>query len=110
MSFQAELKDRFGPPPPEVDNFFFILQLKALCLQAGISKIDLGDQGAIIAFADNQFKNPAALIHWIHAQKGLVKLRPDHRLTLLWRSKHIQLQHQQLKEACIGIAGLVLPH
>ncbi|MBD0275667.1 MAG: hypothetical protein ICV73_27530, partial [Acetobacteraceae bacterium] len=29
------------------------------------------------------FRNPGGLVSWVAAQKGLVKLRPDHKLALL---------------------------
>ncbi len=39
-AFAAELIDRFGPLPEEVDNLLQIMTIKQLCRQAGVEKVD----------------------------------------------------------------------
>ena len=80
--FGQELVDRFGVLPLEVSYFLETLRLKNICLQAGVSKIDVGPKGAVISFHNNQFENVTGLLTWIEEQKGLVRLRPDHKLSL----------------------------
>ena len=79
-AFAAELIDRFGPLPVEVENLLRIVEIKQLCLAAGIEKVDVGPKGAVLSFRDNQFANPEGLIAFISAASGTAKLRPDHRL------------------------------
>jgi transcription-repair coupling factor (superfamily II helicase) len=79
----AELADRFGPLPAEVENLLQVLAIKALCRAAGVEKLDAGPKGIVLSFHRNQFCNPGGLVTWVGAQKGLVKLRPDHKLALL---------------------------
>ncbi|MGE5538700.1 MAG: transcription-repair coupling factor [Gemmatimonas sp.] len=79
-SFAAELADRFGPLPQEVENLLKVVALKALCRRAGIEKVEAGPKGAVIAFRDNKFANPVGLVKLIGDSAGTVKLRPDHRL------------------------------
>jgi transcription-repair coupling factor (superfamily II helicase) len=79
-AFAAELIDRFGPLPPEVENLLEIVTLKRLCRDAGVEKLDAGPKGAVVAFRNDSFADPAALIGFITSQSGTVKLRPDHRL------------------------------
>ncbi|MDN3565392.1 transcription-repair coupling factor [Paeniroseomonas aquatica] len=79
----AELADRFGTLPPEVENLLQVVAIKALCRAAGVEKLDAGPKGVVLGFHRNQFRNPGGLISWVTAQKGLVKLRPDHKLALL---------------------------
>ena len=78
----AELIDRFGALPAEVENLLAIVALKALCKLAGVEKVDAGPKGAVITFRKNQFANPAALVTFITREAGRVKLRPDHKLVL----------------------------
>ena len=59
------------------------VDLPALCRAAGVEKLDAGPKGVVLSFHRNQFRNPGGLIAWVTAQKGLVKLRPDHKLALL---------------------------
>lgn len=82
-SFAAELVDRFGPLPMEVDNLLQVMRVKQMCLQANIAKIDVGPKGAIIAFHNNQCARPDLLIQWLQKQGGSAKLRPDQKLVLV---------------------------
>jgi transcription-repair coupling factor (superfamily II helicase) len=79
----AELVDRFGPMPPEVDNLLQVVAIKRLCREAGVEKLDAGPKGVVLGFRGNRFANPGGLVAWVQARKDQVKLRPDHRLALL---------------------------
>ena len=79
----AELEDRFGKLPPEVENLLQVVAIKRLCREAGVEKVDAGPKGVVLGFRRNQFRNPGGLVSWVGAQKGLVRLRPDHKLALL---------------------------
>ena len=79
-AFAAELVDRFGPLPEEVENLLNIIAIKQLCREAGVAKLDAGPKGAVVTFHNDEFANPAALVSFIGKQAGSVKLRPDHRL------------------------------
>ena len=79
-AFAAEIIDRFGPLPPEVDNLLRIVGVKQLCRSAGVEKVDAGPKGAVLTFRGDQFANPAGLVGFITGQRGKVQLRPDHKL------------------------------
>ncbi len=76
----AELIDRFGKLPQEVENLLEIVAIKVLCKSAGVEKVDAGPKGAVLTFRHNSFANPAGLVAFISQQLGTVKLRPDHKL------------------------------
>jgi transcription-repair coupling factor (superfamily II helicase) len=75
--FAAELVDRFGKIPVEVEHLLRIVAVKTLCRRANVEKIDAGPKGAVIAFRDNTFANPGALIGFIREQGNAAKVRPD---------------------------------
>ncbi len=79
----AELVDRFGPLPEEVDNLLQVVALKRLCRESGVEKLDAGPKGMVITFRGSKFRNPAGLITWLGKKSGLVKLRPDHKLAIV---------------------------
>ena len=79
-AFAAELVDRFGAMPSEVENLLKIVAIKRLCRAAGVEKVDAGPKGAILAFRNNDFRNPAGLVSFMQKQAGTVQLRPDHKL------------------------------
>ena len=81
--FAAELIDRFGPLPNEVNNLLEVIQIKRLCMTSSVEKIEAGPKGAVLTFKDNKFANPAALVGFIQRQSGSVKLRPDQKLVYL---------------------------
>jgi transcription-repair coupling factor (superfamily II helicase) len=79
-SFAAELIDRFGPLPEEVNNLLAIVTIKRMCREANVAKIDAGPGGASITFHNDNFANPGGLVALINENKGTAKLRPDHKL------------------------------
>ncbi|NSY18049.1 transcription-repair coupling factor [Neorhizobium sp. AL 9.2.2] len=80
--FGAEMIDRFGPMPPEVQNLLKVVYIKTLCRKANVEKVDAGPKGVVIVFRDKQFPNPAALVGYIAKQGSLAKIRPDQSIFL----------------------------
>lgn len=76
-AFGAELVDRFGKMPIEVDHLLKIVAIKALCRRANVEKIDTGPKGAVLSFRDNTFNNPEGLIAFIRDQGIAARVRPD---------------------------------
>ncbi|MBL4892656.1 MAG: transcription-repair coupling factor, partial [Rhizobiaceae bacterium] len=93
-SFAAELIDRFGPLPNEVDQLLKIVFIKGLCLKANVEKLDAGPKGLVISFRNNNFPNPAALVQWIGEQGSLAKIRPNQAIVLQrdWESADKRLK------------------
>ena len=81
--FAAELIDRFGPIPEEVENLLKIVAIKQLCHAAGVEKIEAGPKGATLSFRDNSFANPAGLIAFITADQKTMRVRPDQTLVAI---------------------------
>ncbi|GGE23525.1 transcription-repair-coupling factor [Primorskyibacter flagellatus] len=79
--FAAELIDRFGKLPKEVNTLLLIVRIKAMCKRAGIAKLDGGPKGATILFHNDKFANPAGLVEFIKDQKGLAKVK-DNRIVI----------------------------
>jgi transcription-repair coupling factor (superfamily II helicase) len=78
--FAAELIDRFGALPTEVENLLEIIAIKRYCREAGIEKLEAGPKGAVISLRDNRFANPAGLVDLIQRNAGTLKLRPDQKI------------------------------
>ena len=79
----AELVDRFGKMPDEVENLLNVMRMKRACRVAGVEKLEAGPKGMVFQFRNNSFKNPAGLVQWLGTTKGAVRLRPDHKLSLV---------------------------
>ncbi|MEF9602241.1 DEAD/DEAH box helicase, partial [Paracoccus sp. PXZ] len=80
--FAAELIDRFGPLPREVNTLLLVIRIKAMAKRANIAKLDAGPKGATIQFHGDKFPNPAGLVEFIHDQRGQAKVT-DNRIVVL---------------------------
>jgi transcription-repair coupling factor (superfamily II helicase) len=75
--FAAELIDRFGTLPKEVNTLMLVVRIKAMCKRAGISKLDGGPKGATIQFHNDKFASPEGLVQFINDQRGLAKVKDN---------------------------------
>jgi transcription-repair coupling factor (superfamily II helicase) len=75
--FAAEMVDRFGPLPREVEHLLQIVTIKALCRRANVEKLEAGPKGVVLSFRDNLFSNPDALLIYIREQGSGVRMRSD---------------------------------
>jgi transcription-repair coupling factor (superfamily II helicase) len=81
--FGAELIDRFGPLPEEVEHLLKIVFVKGLCRRANVEKMDTGPKGAVVQFRNNSFANPGALVRFMGEQGNFAKIRPDQRVVFM---------------------------
>ncbi|MEQ8405194.1 MAG: transcription-repair coupling factor [Oceanicaulis sp.] len=81
-AFAAELIDRFGSLPEEVESLMQVVAIKALCKRAGIAKLDAGPKGAVATFRDHAFEDPAELVKLMARRPEDYKIRPDNTLVL----------------------------
>jgi transcription-repair coupling factor (superfamily II helicase) len=78
----AEMIDRFGPLPEEAGQLLKVVGIKGLCRQANVAKIDVGPKGAVVAFREDRFDNPAGLVGHIQKNAAFWKLRPDQKVVI----------------------------
>src|SRR5690606_5367407 len=101
--FGAELIDRFGPLPDEVEHLLKIVYIKALCRKANVEKVDAGPKGIVIGFRNSTFANPAGLIRYIGEQGSLAKVRPDQKIVLI---REWEKPEQRLKGTAVILTQL----
>ena len=76
-SVAAELVDRFGKLPVEVEQLLQVVAIKALSRRANVERVEAGPKGIVLAFRDNVFSNPDGLIAFIREQGSGVRMRND---------------------------------
>ncbi|MFZ5751232.1 MAG: transcription-repair coupling factor [Pseudomonadota bacterium] len=79
--FAAELIDRFGELPREVNTLLLVVRVKGACRRAGIARLDIGPKGATVQFLQDRFANPAGLVEYLQAQAGQARIK-DNRLVI----------------------------
>ncbi|GHD09309.1 transcription-repair coupling factor [Tianweitania populi] len=82
-AFGAELIDRFGPLPEEVQHLLKIVFIKTLCRQANVEKLDAGPKGVVIQFREKQFLDPVGLVKFVGEQGSQAKIRPDQSIVFI---------------------------
>lgn len=82
-SFAAEMIDRFGDLPQEVENLLAVVGIKQLCRQAGVGSVEAGPKGCVISFHKDAPPNVEKLMGWIQSKAGTVKIRPDQKLSVI---------------------------
>lgn len=74
---EFELRDRFGTPPPELDNFFSVLDFKRTLARWGVGKADIAENRIKMHFSEQHANlDPAALVSWVAASKGRAAIHP----------------------------------
>jgi transcription-repair coupling factor (superfamily II helicase) len=82
-AFGAELIDRFGALPDEVQHLLKVVFIKALCRKANVEKLDAGPKGIVVHFRKNEFSDPAGLVRYIGEQGSLAKIRADQSVVFM---------------------------
>ncbi|CAN7483171.1 transcription-repair coupling factor [Devosia sp. LjRoot16] len=76
----AELIDRFGPLPEEVEALLKVILVKALCRTANVEKVDAGPKGAVVTLRNKTFPNPPGLVRMVSDPQMQVRIKPDQKL------------------------------
>jgi transcription-repair coupling factor (superfamily II helicase) len=106
--FAAEMVDRFGPVPVEVENLLQIIAIKRLCRDAGVEKVDAGPKGAVFAFHKNRFARPDKLVEFINRRRDSITLKPDQRIVYRdeWETPKSRIAGvRKLMEQIAGLAA-----
>jgi transcription-repair coupling factor (superfamily II helicase) len=76
----AELIDRFGPLPDEVEALLKVILIKALCREANVEKVEAGAKGAVVTLRRNEFADPAGLVRLVADPGMRARIKPDQKL------------------------------
>ncbi len=105
-SFAAELVDRFGDMPQEVQHLITTLNLKLLCKKSNIERIDTGAKGAVISFHNNYFAKPEALLKHIERNPKRLKFRPDQKLVFTHEWKDMGDKIKEVRKILVELCNI----
>ena len=77
---EEELRDRYGPLPPEATQLFALLSLKLVLRRLWIRRLDALNGEFIITFAENPEIDVDKLALLVSAESERLRLSPDNRL------------------------------
>ena len=75
-SLAAELIDRFGKLPEEVQSLLKVMKIKRLCRVAHVEKVDAGPMGVVMTMRHKDISDPSIIMNAITQNSGW-RLRPD---------------------------------
>ncbi len=106
-SLAAEMIDRFGDLPAATANLVKLIEIKHQAIEANIAKIDVGAQGTLVTFHNDDFPDGPGLIAYVDRLQGTAKLRPDMKLVIsrAWGSPESRLNG--LFQLTKGLSGIV---
>ena len=78
----AELIDRFGAIPQEVDHLLKVMKIKRLCRKAHVAKIDAGPKGVVMHMRHEDVTDPSIILNAITKNSGW-RLRPDQTILVM---------------------------
>ena len=87
----AELIDRFGDLPTEVESLLKVLKIKRLCRLAHVEKVDAGPKGVVMTIRHKDVEEPSAILNAITQNSGW-RLRPDQ--TILVKGNFEKAEHR----------------
>ena len=105
-TFAAEMIDRFGHMPPEVQQLMKLVSIKALCRHAHVEKVDAGPKGVIIAFRDNSFANPQGLVRFIAQEGPDAKVRPDMKIVFVREFDNVNERLEGVRQIMRTLAAI----
>jgi transcription-repair coupling factor (superfamily II helicase) len=92
-SMRMELFERFGRIPEETQSLLSLTELKIICRQIGIDRLDVGGGGLTFSFAEGKPDNPSLLLEalnsgFVRSNSGAGRIRKDGKvvITKSWRS------------------------
>jgi len=97
----AEIKDRFGPFPEELETFMAVLELKRLLGGLGAAKADLLPGKVLVTLSESVDQELIdTVVSWVMQRREWVRLLPPGRLELRFPDKAANYMHlvQAIKE------------
>ncbi|MDR2050955.1 MAG: transcription-repair coupling factor [Deltaproteobacteria bacterium] len=104
---EFELRDRFGPIPPELENFFSVLNFKQHLADWGVSRADI-HQDSVRLYFDRHYAgpDPRLVVDWVQKNKDRAKLHPPSGLDFSLRGGDMP---EKLALACVELAFVLRP-
>lgn len=87
---QVEMIDRFGLLPPQTKHLFQIAELRQKARAIGVSRVDFGETGGRIEFAQDTTANPAALLEMIQKHPFDYKLAGPQKLRIMFDEESVE--------------------
>ena len=100
----AELIDRFGPIPQEVEHLLKVMKIKRLCRLAHVEKVDAGPKGVVMHIRHKDVKDPSVILNAITQNSGW-RLRPDQTILVMGNYSEPKFRLRGTEKAVAALVG-----
>ena len=77
-----EIHDRFGNPPPEVENLLALMSIRLRLKRLRINKLDMGKNKVTLTFLEDSVQNGEHLVKLANERPNRYRFLPDNRLNI----------------------------
>lgn len=102
----GELRDRYGPPPPEAARLLDVMGLKVLAKALKVGGIQILPSEVKITFTDKVDIDPDRLVRFLGKRRGLARYVPQYTLFIKKPSGGWETLHSEIKNSLKELAGL----
>ncbi|HUF51030.1 MAG TPA: transcription-repair coupling factor [Longimicrobiales bacterium] len=106
LSLQAEIRDRYGPPPAEVERLLMAHRLRLLGTGLGVERIVVQGDGARITFSGATSPRMADLQKALRSQQVEVEVKRAMPLSIVLRRAGAAAIHVVVAEGLEGLAAI----
>ncbi len=98
LDLRAELSDRYGPIPRELNNLIAIISLKLLLKEYRISKLEQGNNVLALTFLEDTPVTPDKILSLVARNKEKNKFTPDGKLIIRTKMKKPEEVFDRIKQ------------
>lgn len=103
---EFELRDRFGPVPDELENFFSVLNFKRHLAEWGVVRADIYNERIRLQFDERHAKlDPALLVSWVQDSKGRARIHPPALLDYTLDGENLSAKLAAAYEDLLPVVG-----
>jgi transcription-repair coupling factor (superfamily II helicase) len=100
---QEEIRDRFGPIPPEVENLFRVMDLRRVLKDHLVEQVSYHDERLSLRFHEQSPVKVERLLDLINRNHGRYRLSPDGRLSFTPKNQDWQKLIPEVTELLQGL-------
>ncbi|MBI2646449.1 MAG: transcription-repair coupling factor, partial [Deltaproteobacteria bacterium] len=79
---EADMRDRFGPPPPVIFNLFEVMAIKFYLKKLKVRSIDVGNQKTVFTFLDQTPLTPEMMIARVQKNPKQFQIKPGNKFVM----------------------------
>jgi transcription-repair coupling factor (superfamily II helicase) len=100
-----EIRDRFGPPPPEVGNLLGVMSIRLLLKELRVNRLDMGTAGFTLSFAGGNEADAQRLVSLAEDSPHRYRFLSENRLRVLLGGVSREGQIPRIEEAVRSLTG-----